>query len=60
MGNKTSSVHVSIKRCKAIHLELEGEPVAAGYPKHHATVRVPAFSEMAKANRKKLKTPPTV
>jgi len=32
VNNATSPVQVSIKRCQAIYMEVEGEPFAAGHP----------------------------
>ncbi len=44
------------KRGQSVHLEVEGETVAAGCPKCQTFVKVAAPYEKAKRNRKKQKT----
>jgi hypothetical protein len=60
VGNSKSPVHLKTKSCQAVHLEVEGELVAAGCHKHQVSVKVAAPSKKAKRNRKKQKTPPEV
>jgi hypothetical protein len=58
-GSAKSSVHVWCRRNKAVHLEVEGEPVAVAHPKRQAAGK---DSENAKKKGKqsKKKAPPDV
>jgi hypothetical protein len=58
-GSAKSPVHVRIRRNKAFHLEVEGKPVAFGFPKCQAAGKVSQnFKGMGK--QRKRNTPPDI
>jgi hypothetical protein len=40
VGNAKSPVCVKVKRHQAVHLEVDGESIAVGHPKHRVASRV--------------------
>jgi hypothetical protein len=39
-GNAKSPVSVRVKKCKAVHLEMECESIAVGHPKHQVVLEL--------------------